>query len=52
MPEKSYAKTPAFFRMVDLTTLFEPDETDTNAVVEALNLDVDLDAELDAILAE
>jgi hypothetical protein len=49
---ESYEKSPAFFRVYLIGTLFEPEEMDTDAVVEALNVDAELDAELDAILAQ
>lgn len=52
MVEKPYAKSPAFFRAIHLPILFEPEELNTDAVVESLHVDNDLDAELDAILAE
>ena len=51
MADKPYAKTPAFFRVQSFDVFFEADALDTEAVVESLHTDVDLDSELDAILA-
>lgn len=51
MAQKPYAKTPAFFRVATFDVFFEAEALDTESVTESLQTDVDLDTELDAILA-
>lgn len=51
MAQKPYAKTPAFFRVLTFDVFFEADALDTESVTDSLHTDIDLDTELDAILA-
>ncbi|GAA2740232.1 MULTISPECIES: hypothetical protein [Kitasatospora] len=45
-------KKPAFFRVANAEVFFEAEAMETEAVVGALASDVEVDAELDAILNE
>jgi hypothetical protein len=46
----SFEKKPAFFRAGSVELFFEAEAIEAEAVVEALTEEIDIDAELDAIL--
>lgn len=50
MEKYSYEKKPAFFRAAVAAMFFEAEAAETGAVVENLGADLEIDAELDAIL--
>ncbi|WP_420365957.1 hypothetical protein AAEP80_03425 [Curtobacterium sp. L3-7] len=52
MSNMSYEKSPAFFRAAGFEKFFEAESLDSAAVAERIAVDVNLDAELDAILAK
>lgn len=52
MNQKPYSKTPAFFRVVTFDSFFEAEALEADSVVSALRADINLDSELDAILAK
>lgn len=52
MEQKPYSKTPAFFRATTFDSFFEAEALEADKVISALRADVDLDSELDAILAK
>jgi hypothetical protein len=52
MSNYTLEKQPAFFRGFSAEMFFEAEAMETEAVVENLQADVEVDAELDAILGE
>ena len=50
MANYPYEKTPAFFRVLSAEMFFEAEASETENVVNDLNQNQEVDAELDAIL--
>lgn len=50
MSDYPYEKKPAFFRVMTAELFFEAEATETETVVNDLNTNLEVDAELDAIL--
>ncbi|MCX6406139.1 MAG: hypothetical protein NTV28_04385 [Propionibacteriales bacterium] len=50
MADTTFDKKPAFFRVATFEMFFEAESADSKAAAANLAQDVDLDAELDAIL--
>lgn len=50
MENLSLEKKPAFFRRVALEMFFESEAMETEIVLDSLEADIDVDAELDALL--
>lgn len=46
----SLEKKPAFFRLMSIELFFEAEAMETETVVNNLNIELEVDAELDAIL--
>lgn len=51
MANLSLEKKPAFFRTFSIEIFFEAEAMETDAVVENLSTDLELDTELDSILS-
>ena len=51
MEQKPYSKKPAFFRAVQFDSFFEAEALEADKIITALRADVNLDSELDALLA-
>lgn len=51
MKQQLYAKAPAFFGIIAFDAFFESEAAESDRILAALREDVDVDSELDAILA-